>query len=109
MIIIHYLLVILDSQYSIRLNISQSSKGDVNTLISDKLSRSEMNVLQIMQENRINCEERAVKIRTISEMCGLSYFSIRNIIKSFYVANLVCKSRRDGNAETYFLVDEKGE
>jgi DNA-binding transcriptional ArsR family regulator len=81
----------------------------VNILISDKLSRSEMNVLQIMQEKEINCEERAVKIRTISEMSGMSYFSVRNIIKSFYVANLVCKSRRDGNAETYYLVEEKGE
>lgn len=68
-----------------------------------------MNVLQIMKEKEINCEERAVKIRTISELCGMSYFSVRNIVKTFYVANLVCKSRRMGNAETYYLIDEKGE
>lgn len=68
-----------------------------------------MNVYQILKDKEINNEERAVKIRTISELCGLSYFSVRNIIKSFYVAGIVCKSRRDGNAETYFLVDEKGD
>lgn len=66
-----------------------------------------MNVYQILKDKEINCEERAVKIRTISELCGMSYFSVRNIIKSFYVANLVCKSRRDGNAETYYLIEEK--
>jgi hypothetical protein len=60
-----------------------------------------------MQEKKINSEESAVKIRTISEMCGLSYFSVRNIIKTFYVANIVCKSRRMGNAETYFLIEDK--
>jgi len=78
-------------------------------LISDKLNRSELSVFEIMKEKEINNEERAVKIRTISELCGLSYFSVRNIIKSFYVANIVCKSRRDGNADTYFLVEKKGE
>lgn len=66
-----------------------------------------MNVLRTMQEKKINSEESAVKIRTISEMCGLSYFSVRNIIKTFYIANIVCKSRRMGNAETYFLIEDK--
>jgi len=73
-------------------------------MITDKLSRSEMNVLQTMKEKKIDNEERAIKIRAISEMSGLSYFSVRNIIKSFYVAGIVCKSRRDGNAETYYLI-----
>jgi len=63
-----------------------------------------MNVLQTMKEKKIDNEERAIKIRAISEMSGLSYFSVRNIIKSFYVAGIVCKSRRDGNAETYYLI-----
>jgi len=66
-----------------------------------------MNVLQIMQENGINNEEKAVKIRTISELCGMSYFSVRNIIKSFYVAGICEKGRRLGNSETYFLFEKK--
>jgi len=79
----------------------------VKVLINEKLNKSEINVLQIMKENGISNEEGAVKIRTLAEMCGMSYFSVRNIIKSFYVAGIVCKSRRDGNAETYYLVEDE--
>jgi len=74
-------------------------------LITDKLNKSEIKVLQILQENNITNETLAIKISNLAELTGLSYYSCRNIIKSFYVAEICCKGRRDGNSETYYLSD----
>jgi len=54
-------------------------------LLTDKLNKSEIRVLQL------------------SEKTGLSYFIVRNIIKSFYIAGICKKGRREGNGETYYL------
>jgi len=75
----------------------------VNILITDKLNKSEIKVLQTLQEKNITNEMIAVKLSSLSEITGLSYFSVRNIIKSLYIAGLCCKGRREGNAETYYL------
>ena len=74
----------------------------VNILITDKLNKSEIKVLQTLQEKNITNEMIAVKLSSLSEITGLSYFSV-NIIKSLYIAGLCCKGRREGNAETYYL------
>ena len=80
---------------------------DVNVLITDKLNKSEIKVLQILQERNITNELSATKISNLAELTGLSYYTIRNIIKSFYVAGICIKGRRDGNGETYWLNIEK--
>ena len=67
----------------------------------DKLNKNEMKVLQILQE--FNNESNAIKIKTLAELSNLSYFSVRNIIKGFYLSGICEKGRRDGNAETYYL------
>lgn len=56
-----------------------------------------------MQKENITNETVSVKISKLAELTGLSYFSVRNIIKSFYVAEICSKGRKDGNSETYFL------
>jgi len=76
------------------------------TLIIDKLNKSEIKVLKTLQEKNITNESVSVKISRLSELTGLSYYSIRNIIKSFYVAEICYKGRRDGNSETYYLSKE---
>jgi len=74
-------------------------------LITDKLSKSEIKVLQVLQESNITNDMNAMKISTLSEKTGLSYFIVRNIIKSFYIANICKKGRREGNGETYYLCE----
>lgn len=78
-------------------------------MLSDNFSKSEMNVLKTLQESRINNEIKAVKIRTIAELSGLSYFSVRNIIKSFYMAGICQRGRRDGNADTFYIYTHEKE
>jgi len=78
------------------------SKEDT-TLLIDKLNKSEIKVLQVLQESNITNDMNAIKISTISEKTGLSYFIVRNIIKSFYIAGICKKGRREGNGETYYL------
>ena len=75
-------------------------------MLTDKLNKSEIKVLKVLQEKNITNENVSTKIKTISEMVGLSYFSIRNIIKSLYIAGFCDKGRREGNAETYYLSEE---
>ena len=75
-------------------------------MITDKLNKSEVKVLQVLQESKINNEMLAIKISNLAELTGLSYFSVRNIIKSLYIAGLCCKGRKDAQAETYFLSTE---
>ncbi len=77
-------------------------------MIIDKLNKSEIKVLKTLQEKNIFNETASIKISKLSELTGLSYYSVRNIIKSFYVAEICCKGRRDGNSETYYL-SEKGQ
>lgn len=74
-------------------------------MITDKLNKSEIKVLQILQESKIINDMSAIKISTLAKKTELSYFSVRNIIKSFYITGLCLKGRRDGNAETYYLSD----
>jgi predicted transcriptional regulator len=78
---------------------------DVIILISDKLSKSEINVLQVLQKSNIINESSAVKISTLAEKTNLSYYTVRNIIKSLYIAGLCSKGRKDGNGETYYLTN----
>lgn len=75
-------------------------------LLTDKLNKSEIKVLQVLQVANITNEMLAIKISNLAERTGLSYFSVRNIIKSLYIAGLCCKGRKDGNGETYYLSEE---
>ena len=77
-------------------------------MLTDKLNKSEIRVLQVLQESNITNDMSAMKISTLSEKTGLSYFIVRNIIKSFYIANICKKGRKDGNGETYYLSNQKG-
>lgn len=72
-------------------------------MITDKLNKSEIKVLQALQESNITNDMSAMKISTLSEKTGLSYFIVRNIIKAFYIAGICKKGRREGNGETYYL------
>jgi len=72
-------------------------------LLTDKLNKSEIRVLQVLQESNITNDMSAMKISTLSEKTGLSYFIVRNIIKSFYIAGICIRGRKDGNGETYYL------
>ena len=83
----------------------EPSKEDT-TLITDKLNKSEIKVLQVLQESNITDDMSAMKISTLAEKTGFSYFIVRNIIKSFYVANICKKGRRDRNSDTYFLDED---
>lgn len=76
-------------------------------MLTDKLNKSEIKVLQVLQKSNITDESIAIKISNLAELSNLSYYSVRNIIKSFYVAGICCKGRRDGNSETYYLNQEK--
>jgi len=72
-------------------------------LLTDKLNKSEIKVLQVLIESNITNDMNSMKISMLSEKTGLSYFIVRNIIKSFYIAGICKKGRKEGNGETYFL------
>lgn len=72
-------------------------------MLTDKLNKSEIKVLQILQEFNITNDMSAMKISTIAEKTGLSYFVVRNTIKSLYIAGVCIKGRKDGNGETFYL------
>jgi len=75
-------------------------------MITDKLNKSEIKVLEVLKEHFTDTDS-ATKISVLADMTGLSYYSIRNIVKSLYIAGLCSKGRRDGNGETYYYVDQK--
>jgi len=70
-------------------------------MINDKLNKNEFKVLQILSTNEMYAE----KISNIAKQTNLSYFSIRNIIKSLYLSGLCEKGRKEGNADTYYLTE----
>lgn len=72
-------------------------------MISDKLNKNEIKVLQSFQES--TDKEVAKTITILSERTNLSYFSVRNIIKSLYLSGLCEKGRKEGNADTYYLTE----
>jgi len=75
-------------------------------MITDKLNKSEIKVLEALKEHFTDTDS-ATKISVLADLTGLSYFSIRNIVKSLYISGLCSKGRRDGNGETYYYVEPK--
>jgi len=74
-------------------------------MLIDKLSKNEMRILEAFKE--INSTDRflAKKISDLSKQSNLSYFSVRNIVKSLYLSGLCEKGRKEGNADTYYLTE----
>lgn len=73
----------------------------------EKLSRSEIIILESLIKNKCNNEVRAFTIRRISLETKLSYFTVRNLLKGLVYLGVCDKGLSSKNAYTYF-VTEKG-
>lgn len=71
------------------------------------LTRNEIIVLQILKRNGCVNMIKSSTIKKISEESPVSYFTVRNVLKSFILAKICGFGCKSGQADTYYIT-EKG-
>jgi predicted transcriptional regulator len=77
---------------------------EVGSILSEmRMSRNDILVLNFLLENNCTSEIKAVSIKKISEKTGISYYSVRNIIKALTYAGLCGIGLKNGSSFTYYI------